>query len=273
MNRTWHSFAPVVHLLESLGKDLLRWREEPAARQVHSSISFTTEADLRADNYLKEGLSRCQPGVPILSEEDSAPDQTTRPGTYWLLDPIDGTASWRGGYSGFVTQAALLEAGRPIYGLVHAPALGRTWEALAGEGARLQGRELPRRQPSSRCLLVDNTPQPHGLAALLNKKLPTTGYLESGSLGLKAVLVADGSADLFVKRVPVRDWDLAPAAVVLAEVGALLTTASGEPWPFDGSMLKTQGLIAARDPDLLERTLAVLKRLDAEIRPTAPKDV
>jgi len=265
MKTAWPDFKGVRELLSRLGTDLLRWREDPAARHLHSQKSFTTEADLRADAFLKEGLGRLTPGVPVLSEEDVSPSQE-RPERYWLIDPIDGTASWRGGFRGFVTQVALIEGRLPCYGLVRAPALGRSWEALRGCGARLNETQLPRREPGPRCMLVDNTPRPHGIAARLATQVPITGYLESGSLGLKAVLVADGSADLFVKRVPVRDWDLAPAAVILSEVGASLTTGNGAPWDFSGPMLKQHGLIAARDKELLEKTLNALSVIDSEDR-------
>ena len=41
---------------------------------------------------------------------------------YWLVDPIDGTASFCGGYSGFVTQIALMEgAARTGRGLCARP--------------------------------------------------------------------------------------------------------------------------------------------------------
>ncbi len=70
---------------------------------------------------------------------------------------------------------------------------------------------------------------------------------------LKMCLVADGTADLFVKDVVVRDWDVAPALAVLRSVGALLTQANGSPFLLAGAYDKPGGLLVARDRALWER--------------------
>lgn len=251
----------VVPVLETLGRELLRWRTDDAARALHSRKDFKTEADRRADAFIKERLAALFPGVPVWSEEDAA-HGNTRPAAYWLIDPIDGTASWYDGFPGFVTQAAFIADNVPRAGIIHCPATNQTWTARAGEGSWRNGRPLPRLTPRDRCIVVDNTPQPHGIAAELVRALPATGYRESGSLGLKAALVADGTVDLFVKRVPVRDWDMAPVAVLLAETGGCLALPDGQPFNFDGSMEKP-GVIVARDAGLCARVASVLAGLPA----------
>ncbi len=252
----------VVPVLESLGRELLRWRTDDAARALHSRKDFKTEADRRADAFIKERLAAFFPGVPVWSEEDAA-HCSTRPAAYWLIDPIDGTASWYDGFAGFVTQGAFIADGVPLAGIIHCPATSQTWTARSGEGAWCNGRRLERLAPHDRCVIVDNTPQPHGIAAELVRALPATGYRESGSLGLKAALVADGKVDLFVKRVPVRDWDMAPVAVLLAETGGCLVLPDGQPFGFDGPMEKV-GVIVARDAGLCARAVSVLTGLPAD---------
>ncbi|RXK53016.1 inositol monophosphatase family protein [Oleiharenicola lentus] len=249
--------AAVVPVLEALGRELLRWRTDDTARALHSRQDFKTEADRRADAFIKERLAVLFPGVPIWSEEDTE-HGSTRPAAYWLIDPIDGTASWYDGFPGFVTQTAFIADQVPQAGIIHCPATNQTWTARAGEGAWRNGRRLPGLLPRDRCIVVDNTPKPHGIAAELVRALPATGYRESGSLGLKAALVADGTADLFVKRVTVRDWDMAPAAVLLAETGGLLALPDGQPFGFDGPMEKP-GVIVARDAGLCARAADVLR--------------
>ena len=65
---------------------------------------------------------------------------------------------------------------------------------------------------------------------------------------------------MFVKDVCVRDWDLAPVAVILNEVGGCLMQASGEPYCFDGSFTKDSGFIIARDSALLDIAMEVYKK-------------
>lgn len=249
-------YLKLTEALQALGRELLAWRGDADLRRLHSRSEFKTEADRRADHFLKDALAGLFPGVPVCSEEDEE-QLVARPARYWLIDPIDGTASWYEGFAGFVTQCALIEEGEPRIGIIHSPAVQKTWMAAAGAGAFLNGQAMPRCVAQARCIVVDNTPAPHGNLAEVMGRVGATGYLESGSLGLKAVLVADGTADLFIKRVKVRDWDLAAASVVLSESGACLALPDGSPFRFDGEMTKP-GVIVARDADLMRRGVAAL---------------
>lgn len=248
-------FLPVVKLMEEVGRQIATWRDDDEFRLLHSEADFKTEADRRAHDLICAGLLKMFPGVEIISEE-SPVHNSTRPEAYWLIDPIDGTASWYHGFDGFVTQAAYIEHVRPLFGIVHAPVFGKTWSAAHGGGARLNNKSLSMLVPSERLIITDNTSAPHGVSHDIMALLPGSGYLESGSLGLKSVLVADGTVDLFVKDVCVRDWDLAPAAVILHEVGGQLSLADGSPYVFDGAFEKTDGFIVARDTVLMSRAVS-----------------
>lgn len=247
-------FLPLTALMEEVGRQVVAWRTDDASRYLHSAADFKTEADQRAHNLICEGLNKLYPGVEIISEESPVND-SVRPDVYWLIDPIDGTASWYHGFDGFVTQAAYIEHGVPLFGIVHAPVTGKTWSAVRGGGAYMNGRPMPMLEPGDRLVVTDNTREPHGVSQDLAALLHATGYLESGSLGLKSVLVAEGAADLFVKNVCVSDWDIAPAEVILHEVGGQLSLADGSPYVFDGAFKKTVGFIVARDAELMGRAL------------------
>lgn len=249
-------FQPMTSLMCSVGQQIASWRYDLTSRHVLSPAEFKTEADHRAHTLIHEGITRLYPGIPVLSEESPQPLHE-RPHSYWLIDPIDGTASWYHGFAGFVTQAAFIHAGEPVFGIVHAPLLHKTWIALKGHGAQLNGTRLTRLQYSQRLVITDNTPEPQGVTKFFCERLPATGYFESGSLGLKAALVADGTADLFIKDVIVRDWDFAPAAVILREVGGFLALTTGKPYPFSGSFEKYDGIVVARDGALFEQAIAL----------------
>lgn len=250
-------FSPVSGLMESVGKAIVVWQSEPKFRQLYSEADYKTEADRQAHDQISRGLIQLFPSIEIVSEENSSHDHA-RPSEYWLIDPIDGTASWYHGFSGFVTQAAYIEHGKPLFGVVHAPLLSKTWTAVHGKGAYLNGKRLSKLAKADRLIVTDNSPVPHGISQYIIARLGATGYLESGSLGLKTVLVAEGSADLFVKDVCVRDWDIAPAAVILQEVGGSLSRLDGSPYVFSGSYEKHGGFIVARDQSLLSEVIRVL---------------
>jgi 3'(2'), 5'-bisphosphate nucleotidase len=251
---THDDFAGVVTLMEEVGRQIASWRYDKKARHLHSETDFKTDADWRAHQLIADGLTQLFPSVEIISEE-SPVHTNTRPSAYWLIDPIDGTASWYHGFDGFVTQAAFITNGQPLYGIIHAPIAEKTWSAVRGDGAYLNGSRMPLLKPNQRLIMTDNTPIPHGVTKDIAALLSVTDYLESGSLGLKSVLIADGTADLFVKDVCVRDWDLAPSAVILHEVGGRLSLTNGDPYVFDGSYEKTGGFIVARDIELLGKAI------------------
>jgi len=244
-----NDFSKVLPLIERVGDYVLRWRYNQEARQVYSDAEFKTEADQRAHNMLCQGLNELYPGTSIISEEDEITCDS-RPNEYWLIDPIDGTASWYHGYDGFVTQAAYIENDIPIFGVIYAPALNKRWDGIKDDGAYLNGNKLPTLNSIDRMTFIDNTREPHGITKDVMLSLAATEYFECGSLGLKSVMVADGTVDIFIKDVWVRDWDLAPASVILNEVGGCLVQANGDAYIFSGDILKKNGFIVARDAEL-----------------------
>ena len=118
---------------------------------------------------------------------------------------------------------------------------------------------LAKLTPHTRILVVDNYPTPKRAAAVIMNHIPMATYLESGSLGLKCCLVADGTADLFVKDVIVRDWDIAPAAIMLSEVGGFLSLPDGSEYCFTGEMEKSGGVVVARDRETANRAFSALR--------------
>jgi 3'(2'), 5'-bisphosphate nucleotidase len=266
MTRPVIELGKLEALLGELGQRLREWRDDHAARAVSDPKLFKTEVDRRAHEVLIEGLARIAPGVPVVSEEDNHFDegQLSRRSEHWLIDPLDGTASWYGGYAGFVTQVALMSGGQPVVGVVHAPMLVKTWTATRGGGATLNGAPMRRAEVQGPPVFVDNTPQPHGITAKIMHAMSTTRYLESGSLGLKSVLVADGSADVFLKDVIVRDWDLAPAALIVEEVGGTLLRLDGSHYNFVGPFEKQGGFVVASSCSLAEDVVRAIRATSAE---------
>lgn len=233
-----------------VGGLLRAWRSDPAARDgVWEGSQFKAQADARAHRALSLRLNVIDAGVPVVSEEDPGSLTRDRPPRYWLIDPIDGTASYVHGFDGYVTQAALVVEGRPEVAAVFAPERGTLYTAVRGRGARRDGRPLPPQPPAppGRGVLTDNTPEPSGVARRVYDRFGYGGYLESGSIALKLCRIAEGDAQLFVKDVPVRDWDVAAPGLVLAETGGLLTRLDGSGFTYRGSFEHT-GLVGAADP-------------------------
>lgn len=246
------------NILIELGEKLRFWLISGGADGSWEGTQFKAKADTLAHEFLVSRLKKLDSSISIISEEDTDSLTSIRPDKYWLIDPIDGTASYVGGFSGYVCQIALMEHGRPILSAVYAPELKLLYSAEIHKGARLNGNLLPRitKRPSK--ILIDNYPEPRGIASRIYNGLKCNGYVESGSLGLKLLRVADGTADLFVKDVIVKDWDLAPADLILSELGIKVSDINGSEIVYDGTY-DIKGIICARTSELKQEFLDFVK--------------
>jgi 3'(2'), 5'-bisphosphate nucleotidase len=231
-------------LVEELGEHLLTWRSTNVVKPQSTRHQLKTTADDRASEFLRQRLATLDSSIPFVSEEDTASQSNARPEKYWLVDPIDGTASYTGGFDGFVTQVALMQNGSPALAAIRAPALDETFLAEVGGGSTCNGRRLKTLTSTKLDVLIDNYPQPRGLALQAFEGLEFSRYVECGGISLKICRIADGTADLFFKDVVVRDWDIAAPALVLQEAGGTITLFDESTPTYDGEY-ERHGLIAA----------------------------
>ncbi len=250
----------VQDILREVGTTLLTMRAQGPVLGTWHATQLKSEADLIAEALIMRGLRALTPSLLVVSEEDLSSHSVERLIRYWLVDPIDGTASFCGGYEGFVTQIALMEGARPVLSVVYGPALDIMYLAEWGGGASANGSKLTLDWLGDDVVLTDNYPEPRGIAKLVHEQLPCVNYLESGSIGLKICRVANGQADLFVKDVKVRNWDLAPGHLILHEAGGVLVDLQGRGIDYGGGMEQSGGLIAAASQSLADRVTSFLGR-------------
>jgi len=197
--------------------------------------SPVTEADEAAERLICEALRRLEPVFPIVAEEAVAAGAA--PGTadcFWLVDPLDGTKEFVSRNGEFTVNVALIERGRPVLGVVFAPALDRLFAGVAGHGAFLE--EAGQRR-SIRCRAVPAAgltvvaSRSHGDAAVLDAFLAgrKVAALVSAGSSLKLCLIAAGEADLYPRLGRTMEWDIAAGHAVLDATGGEVLTLSGEP--------------------------------------------
>ena len=145
---------------------------------------------------------------------------------------------------------------------MYAPALDKLWTASRGRGAHLNNNRLKilnSNKEKSELILVDNYPSPRHAAETICKAFKISKYKESGSIGLKCCLVASGEADIFIKDVVVRDWDIAPADLILEECGACMVDLEGRKISYLESHIKNQGLLVTSDEKLSKAVIKAFK--------------
>lgn len=189
--------------------------------------SPVTEADLAVDALLRDRLEALLPEAAWLSEESAdSPARLARP-LVWIVDPIDGTRAFSTGNPDWSVSVGLVADGRPIAGLVYAPAHGQFYEALAGEGARRDG--APIRVSDRSGLEGARVAGPKPIVDRIDRALgePMLRCPKVSSLALRLARVADGTIDVGLVGGQAHDWDLAGADLILHEAGGAMTDASG----------------------------------------------
>lgn len=236
MNIDGQLLQEVEAIARLAGEAILRVYAREFSIQHKADMSPLTEADSTANRVIVEGLEALDPSVPILSEEAVEAFPRSSPGQrYWLVDPLDGTKEFIKRNGEFTVNIALIEEGRPVLGVVHAPAIEVTYLAASGLGAfkkhavgaaeplnvALHSRGTPWRVVGSRSHAGDS------LEAFL-QRLGAHTLVPMGS-SLKFCLVAEGSADLYPRLGPTSLWDTAAAQCVVEQAGGAVVTAAGVP--------------------------------------------
>lgn len=246
----------VIRLAEQAGAEIARlYRSGDVDVRDKADGTPLTAADLAAEQILGGGLS-ARSDAPILSEETkAAPFEERRSWrTFWLVDPLDGTREFVNRTGEFAVSVALVSEGRPVLGIIHAPMLGVTWSALAGDGAyrrtgvgaddqRLGVRALPQ----ARTALVSRSHRSGGRTDAYLEALGVEVTLPSGS-AIKFGRMAEGAAHLYVRLGPTMEWDVAAGDCICREQGLeVVRVPEGTALDYNTETLVNPGFIV-RDP-------------------------
>src|SRR5205823_9842669 len=142
----------ICELAKKAGEEILHFYRNGVVVTRKEDTSPLTLADRASHDFLTESLRSILPDTIVISEESAEAERRPRAEAerFWLVDPLDGTKEFIKGTNEFTVNVALVDSGRPILGVVHAPALGMTYFAAKGYGAWKQVRGQRPRPISSR---------------------------------------------------------------------------------------------------------------------------
>lgn len=197
-----------------------------------------TVADLAANHVIQSNLKKLSPELPIISEESASIDYGIRSGwrRYWLVDPLDGTREFIKRNDEFTVNIALIDEGRPVLGVVYAPALGLMYSASAEAGAiKQQGTSAPKvirartLHAANPVIAGSRSHAGEKMESFLQQVESRLGPPKLLSLGssLKICLVAEGEADVYPRLGPTSEWDTAAAQAVLECAGGSIVDREG----------------------------------------------
>ncbi|WP_425259614.1 3'(2'),5'-bisphosphate nucleotidase CysQ [Rubrivivax sp. RP6-9] len=225
----------VIDITRRAGELILQVYATDFAVRGKTDASPVTEADERAEALIVPALQMLAPEVPIVAEEAVAGGAAPEIGDwFWLVDPLDGTKEFISRNGEFTVNIALVHQGVPVLGVVLAPALGRLFAGVAGQGAFVEdvaGRRPIRCRAVPAAGLTVVASRSHGDAAALDAYLAgrTVASLVNAGSSLKLCLVAAGEADLYPRLGRTMEWDIAAGHAVLAAAGGRVQTLQGEP--------------------------------------------
>ena len=236
---------PQARLIERLlpavyeaGTAIMRIYADGVVANRKADGSPVTAADQAGEDILLAALASTAPGITIISEENAASHGISPPDRFFLVDPLDGTKEFLrpDGQGAFTVNIALIEQGRPVMGIVYAPALGRLFHTGDGQTpVEIAGDRM-------RSLAVRSAPSA-GLTAVASRthRDPATdGWLAAHGISkttaiassLKFCLVAAGEADVYPRFGPTMEWDTAAGDAVLRAAGGHMETPAGDEFTY-----------------------------------------
>ncbi|MDA7497925.1 3'(2'),5'-bisphosphate nucleotidase CysQ [bacterium] len=216
-----------------------------------------TAADLDAHSYICRALEEAYPEIPICSEEGIENGDPKTAERFWLVDPLDGTKEFIKRSGNFTVNIALIENGNPTVGVIHVPTTNLTYVAATSQGAIKITSDGNRVNIST----AESQNPPRFVASRdhagpevkkLIERYPGAECLSIGS-SLKFCLVAEGSADVYLRDVPTMEWDTAAAHAILREAGGdIYRWPEMIPLKYGKSEYRNRSIIAIANPHLIK---------------------
>ena len=206
---------------------------------VKGRADFVTQVDIRVQEYMRNELSKRWPDVQFMGEEKDNSD-IDFDGTFWILDPVDGTTNLIHDFRNSAVSLGLCDKGEMICGVVYQPFSGEVFHAVRGEGACLNQKPIHVSSAVSMAeslISIGTTPYEHEYADRnfeIFKKvfLDCQDIRRIGSAAIELCFVACGRLEAFFEM-NLKPWDYAAGLLIIEEAGGSVTDFEGrkpQPW-------------------------------------------
>jgi myo-inositol-1(or 4)-monophosphatase len=248
--------ADVTAAVHRAGKALLAEYTESARPADRTDMALGgRRLDAIVTEILRPALAELRPRARWVDDDQEM--TALPPGEWWAVDPIEGGVNYVHGMDQWSVTVALVRDNAPVLAVVHEPVPGRTWTAVRGGGAFLNGQALTVSAKEDVDAAIVTTTQPRtknrqfgaAVAALLDRALLVRSTVPSTFPQLD---LAAGHVDVYWQY----ECDLigvAAGALLVTEAGGIVTNLDGAAWrPGDTDIL-------AAPPGLHEQFLSILR--------------
>lgn len=260
-----HSLADDLALMRALaleaGKVALSWRRSDGSVRGWDKPGAggpVTQADMEVNHLCFTHLTGARPDYGWLSEETPDDAVIRARSRVWVVDPIDGTRAYMNGRSDWCIALALIEEGKVVGAIVHAPLLGRIYEARRGHGAFLNGEAIrvsARRTEEGARLIGGAGILPAGSCLAADGMAPRPSAKQ-----LRLAMVSSAEWDGVLILSSTADWDVAAGALLVEEAGGRVTTHEGDSLRFNCPVPRQKSVVASGNglhPLLLRRARGI----------------
>ena len=220
-----------VELARAAGRLQVERRVTGLVHRVKAHANdLVSDVDLASEALIVDGVRARWPDDALIGEEGASVSGTS--GWTWVIDPLDGTRNYLTGAGPWSVSIALAQGRSTRLAVVHDPAAGEVFSAVAGEGAALGAEPLA----ASACSRLAEAivglsfhPAPatkRRMGELIPTVLPAVGDIRRIPAALHLCYLAAGRFDAGV-LVDTREWDIAAGLLIAAEAGVVLGDGSG----------------------------------------------
>nr|WP_246160125.1 3'(2'),5'-bisphosphate nucleotidase CysQ [Aureimonas fodinaquatilis] len=229
-----HLMDVMRNVASEAGMAIMAVRADGFVTGWKADASPVTKADKAAEAIILSRLAEAFPDIPAMAEEACSEGMegcATKTG-FFLIDPLDGTREFVAGRNEFTVNIALVQAGRPVAGVVFAPALNEMYAGSAlgafrwctpyGDAEPISARDYV---PEAAVALASRSHRT-GQTDLFLERLQPAQIVSMGS-SLKFCRIAEGVADIYPCFGTTMEWDTAAGEAVLEAAGGTVRTPDG----------------------------------------------
>ncbi|WP_037986048.1 3'(2'),5'-bisphosphate nucleotidase CysQ [Thalassobacillus devorans] len=242
----------VIKAAYEAGQEIMKIYQTDFDVEYKEDESPLTIADMKSHEVIQKALKENYPEIPILSEEGKniAYEERSAWEKFWLVDPIDGTKEFIKKNDEFTVNIALIEQGKPVFGVIYAPALDTFYVGQQSKGSyKLENAEayvnslenledfysksvvlpLQDKQPNQVKVVASRShmsKETEEFIEGLKRDYKQVETLSAGS-SLKLCLVAEGAADFYPRYAPTMEWDTGAGQAIVEHAGGQVTIAGG----------------------------------------------
>jgi myo-inositol-1(or 4)-monophosphatase len=270
----------IIDLAFDAGALILKGFNELKTVTEKSSVAdIVTEFDVAVENLLKDSILKKFPDHEFLAEESAADGQVLTDKPTWIIDPIDGTANFVGGFPCFCVSIGFAVNKEVLYGIIYNPLTDEIFYAEKGQGAFLERRKSGTKEkldisarkgrmrlsdslisigfgvPIIRANTTDSEVVKFQELILENTRRLQRSCREIrriGSAALDLCYVAAGRTDAY-SEFGVKEWDVAAGLLILNESGGIITQVNGQKFDMAG-----RNILACCNPDLAAELSSIL---------------